>query len=49
MLFLPPLMTAAGAGFDRLGGGPKILAISVTLMGLQTLALENLIQVVYPV
>jgi hypothetical protein len=49
MLFVPPLLTAAGAGLDRLGGGPKVLAISAALMGLQTLALENLIQVVYPV
>jgi methylthioxylose transferase len=49
MLFVPPLLTAAGAGLDRLGGGPKHLAISAALTGLQTLALENLIQVVYPV
>ena len=41
MLFLPPLLPAAGAGLDRLGGGPKLLAISAALMGLQTLALEN--------
>ena len=43
------LLTAAGAGLDRLGGGPKLLAISAGLMGLQTVAVENLIQVVYPV
>jgi hypothetical protein len=49
MLFLPPLLTAAGAGLDWLGGGPKLLVISIALMGLQTLALENMIQVVYPV
>jgi hypothetical protein len=49
MLFLPPLLTAAGAGVDRLGGGPRVVAISAALTGLQTLALENLIQVVYPV
>jgi hypothetical protein len=49
MLFVPPLLTAAGAGLDRLGDGPRVLAISSALMGLQTLALENMIQVVYPV
>jgi hypothetical protein len=49
MLFLPPLLTVAGAGLDRLSGGPSVLAISAALTGLQTLALENLIQVIYPV
>ncbi len=49
MLFLPPVLPAAGAGFARLGGGPRELAISAGLVGLQTLALQAMIQVVYPV
>ena len=49
MLFLPPLLLAAGAGFARLEGGPRILAISAGLLGFQTVALQAMIQVVYPV
>jgi hypothetical protein len=49
MLFLPPLLPAAGAGFARLGGGPRVLAISTGLLGFQTLALQAMIQGVYPV
>jgi hypothetical protein len=49
MLFLPPLLTAAGAGLDRTGGGPRFLAITAAMLGLQTLALQTMIQVVYPV
>jgi hypothetical protein len=49
MLFLPPLLTAAGAGLVRVGGGPVILALTAGLVGLQTLGLQTLIQVVYPV
>jgi hypothetical protein len=49
MLFLPPLLPAAGAGLTRLEGGPWNLAISAGLLGLQTLALQTMIQVVYPV
>ena len=49
MLFLPPLLTAAGAGFYRLKGGPWSLGITAGLLGGQTLALQTLIQVVYPV
>jgi hypothetical protein len=49
MLFLPPLLTAAGAGLDRPGGGPRALVITTALLGLQTLALQTMIQVVYPV
>jgi methylthioxylose transferase len=49
MLFLPPLLLAAGAGFARLEGGPRVLALSAGLQGFQTLALQAMIQVVYPV
>ncbi len=49
MLFLPPLLPAAGAGFASLAGGPRVLAISAGLLGFQTLALQAMIQVVYPV
>ena len=49
MLFLPPLLTAAGPGLIRVGGGPVALAVTAGLLGLQTLALQTLIQVVYPV
>jgi hypothetical protein len=49
MLFLPPLLTAAGAGLIRLGGGPASLALTAGLLGLQALGLQTLIQVVYPV
>ena len=49
MLFMPPFLVAAGNGLNRLGGGPITLAASTALVGLQTLALQSLIQVVYPV
>jgi hypothetical protein len=49
MLFLPPLLIAAGAGLSRLGERPPELAITIGLLGLQTLALQSMIQVVYPV
>ena len=49
MLFTPPFLVAAGHGFERLGGGPISLAITSALVGLQTLALQSMIQVVYPV
>ncbi|OJW23909.1 MAG: hypothetical protein BGO49_30210 [Planctomycetales bacterium 71-10] len=48
MLFLPPLLTAAGVGLTRLGGGPKAVFATVVLTGVQTLGLQALIQVVYP-
>jgi hypothetical protein len=48
MLFLPPLITAAGVGLTRLGGGPRAVFATVVLTGLQTLGLQALIQVVYP-
>jgi hypothetical protein len=49
MLFLPPLLLAAAAGIERLAGGPRSLAATIALTGIQTLALQALIQVVYPV
>jgi hypothetical protein len=49
MLFLPPLLIAAGAGLCRLGARPLSLAVTIGLLGLQTLALQTMIQVVYPV
>jgi hypothetical protein len=49
LLFMPPLLCAAGAGVIRLGGGPRTLAASAWLLGIQTLALQAMIQVVYPV
>lgn len=45
---MPALLVAAGAGLARLGGGGASLAISVVLIGLQTLFLQATIQVVYP-
>jgi hypothetical protein len=49
MFFLPPLLVGAGHGCGRFGAGPLILAISTAVLGLQTLALQAMIQVVYPV
>jgi hypothetical protein len=49
MFFIPPCMTAAGIGFDQLGSGPKTLVFTMLLVGLQTLALQAMIQVVYPI
>jgi len=49
MLFMPPLLVAAGHGCSRLGPRPAALAASAVLLGLQTLALQSMIQVVYPV
>jgi len=42
-------LVAAGFALTRAGGGPKTLAATVALTGLQTLALQAMIQVVYPV
>ena len=47
--FMPPLLIAASAGLLRLGGGPKTLGASLTLLGIQTIVLQTAIQVVYPV
>lgn len=48
MLFLPPLLTAAGVGLTRLGGGSRTVFATIVLLGIQTLGLQCLIQVVYP-
>jgi hypothetical protein len=48
MLFFPPLLISAATACTRLGGGPVTPALSAALVGLQTLALQLLIQVVYP-
>ena len=50
MLFMPPLLLAAGAVMNRLGAQPRLLwARTIALLGVQTLALQTMIQVVYPV
>jgi methylthioxylose transferase len=49
MLFMPPLLVAAGAGINRLGVQPRELGASIALVGAQVLALQSIIQVVYPV
>ena len=49
MLFTPPFLVAAGHGLHRVGGRPMTLSLSVALVGVQTLALQSMIQVVYPV
>jgi hypothetical protein len=47
--FLPALLVVSGFALTRAGGGPKTLAATAALTGLQTLALQAMIQVVYPV
>lgn len=49
MLFIPPLLIAAGVGLTRLGGGPRTVFVTALLIAAQTLALQALAQVVYPV
>jgi hypothetical protein len=49
ILFMPPFLIAAGHGFSRLGAGSGALAATMALLGLQTLAFQSMIQVVYPV
>jgi methylthioxylose transferase len=51
MFFMPPLLVAAGSAHERLerGGGAWALGASIALVGLQTLGLQTMIQVVYPV
>jgi methylthioxylose transferase len=49
MMFMPGLLLAAGIGVTKLGTRPGILAVTVALLGAQTLALQAMIQVVYPV
>jgi hypothetical protein len=47
MLFMPPLLIAAGHGLHRLGGGPVAFAVSGALVGVQTLALQSMIRVFF--
>ena len=49
MLYMPPLLVGAGYGFERWVSKPAPLGVSTALLGLQTLALQSMIQVVYPV
>jgi hypothetical protein len=49
MLFLPPLLTAAGVGLTRMGGGPWTVFATTMLVAIQTLAFQAMIQVVYPI
>jgi hypothetical protein len=45
---MPALLVAAGKGAENLRAGPATLAACVVLVGAQTVALETMIQVVYP-
>ncbi len=51
MLFMPPLLAAAASAYERLAPGRAALGLggSILLLGLQTLGLQTMIQVVYPV
>jgi methylthioxylose transferase len=49
LLYMPPLLLGAGYGCARWGPRPAAIAWSIALLGVQTLALQSLIQVVYPV
>jgi hypothetical protein len=46
---MPPLLVAAGAGLERFGAGPATLAVVVATLGAETLLMQAMIQVVYPV
>lgn len=45
---MPPLLLATASGFSLFEAGPKTIAATAALIALQTLALQALIQVVYP-
>jgi hypothetical protein len=47
--WMPALLVASGAGLSRLQAGAGTLAAALLLTGVQTLLLEGMIQVVYPV
>jgi methylthioxylose transferase len=50
LLYMPPLLVGAGYGCARWGSHrPTAVAGSIALLGAQTLALQSMIQVVYPV
>lgn len=46
--FMPALLVASGFALGKAGGGAKTLALAVALGGLETIALQAMIQVVYP-
>jgi hypothetical protein len=47
--FMPALLVAVGFAMGRLNAGPRTLGVTAALVGLQTLGLQAMIQVVYPV
>jgi hypothetical protein len=49
LLFMPPLLLAAGHAINRHGTPSAALGVSAALLGIQTLTLQAFIQVVYPV
>jgi hypothetical protein len=49
MLYMPPLLLAAAALMNRVGARPAALGATTALVGAETLALQAMIQVVYPV
>ncbi len=49
MLYFPPVLGGTGLGLARVGTSAAPLAVTVALLGVQTLALQSFIQVVYPV
>jgi len=49
LLYMPPFLVGAGYGCTRWGARPVAVAGSTALLGAQTLALQSMIQVVYPV
>jgi hypothetical protein len=46
---MPPLVAMAAVGFQRLAVRPPVLGVAILLLALQTLFLEYVIQVVYPI
>ncbi len=49
MLYTPPLLVGAGFAYHRWESKASALAVTLILIGLETLALQAMIQVVYPV
>lgn len=47
LLFLPPLFLAAGVGLTRLNAGVQAVFATIALIGIQTLGLQCMIQLVY--
>jgi hypothetical protein len=47
--YMPPLLVAADVGLERVEAGPWTVMASILLLGVQTLMMQGLIQVVYPV